>query len=258
MTLAEELSFARLCHEELSRVKVREGIGLLEEKRLHSVCKRWLSDDFATHEQKITGNGEKKRRFVADVLMPDGQIFEVQTGKLFPLRKKLEFYFQETAHPVCILHPLIAKKHVSWMDPETGELKKRSRSPKRERPLHGIAQLKPFLPYLEAPRFSLILPEIEAEEFRLLDGWGREKRRGSHRFELIPTKLLEVYRFTCAADYLAQFPADAPAQFTAKEFGKLTHLRGYALYDALAVFEGLGAIEKHGTRGRATVWERKI
>lgn len=258
MTLAEELSFSRLCHEELSRVKVREGIGLLEEKRLHSVCKRWLSDDFATHEQKITGEGEKKRRFVADVLMPDGQIFEIQTGKLYPLLKKMQFYMQETAHPVCILHPLLTRKHVNWMDPDTGELKKRSRSTKSEKPLHAIAQLKPFLPWLADPRFSLILLSIEAEEYRLLDGWGREKRRGSHRFELIPTKLLEVYRFGEASDYLAYFPTDAPAQFTAKEFGRLTHLRGYALYDVLAVFEGLGAIERHGTRGRATVWERKI
>lgn len=256
MTLAEELSFARLCHEELSRVKVREGIGLLEEKRLHSVCKRWISDDFSTHEQKITGEGEKKRRFVADVLMGDGQIFEIQTGKLYPLLKKMQFYMDETAHPVCILHPLLARKFVSWMDPDTGEIQKRSRSPKSEKPLHAIAQLRPFLPWLTDPRFSLILTEIEAEEFRLLDGWGREKRRGSHRFELIPTKLLEVYRFHEAADYLAYFPADAPATFTAKEFGKLTRLRGYALYDALAVFEGLGAIQKCGTRGRATLWGR--
>ena len=63
MTLAEELRFSRLCHEELSREKVRDGIGLLEEKRLHSIFKRWVCDDFATHEQKVTGRGEKPRRF---------------------------------------------------------------------------------------------------------------------------------------------------------------------------------------------------
>jgi hypothetical protein len=220
------------------------------------VCKRWLSDDFATHEQRITGEGEKKRRFVADVCMPDGRIFEIQTGKLYPLLKKMQFYMQETAHPVCILHPLLARKYISWMQPDTGEIQKRSRSTKSEKPLHAIAQLKPFLPWLTDPRFSLILPEIEAEEFRLLDGWGNSGRRGSHRFELIPTKLLALHRFCGAADYLAHFPADAPTTFTAKEFGRLTHLRGYALYDALAVFEGLGAIRKSGTRGRATVWER--
>ena len=258
MTLAEELSFTRLCHEELSRVKVREGIGLLEEKRLHSVCKRWLSDDFATHEQNIPGRGEKKRRFVADVLLPDGQIFEIQTGKLFPLVKKMEFYMQETAHPVCILHPLMTRKHISWMDPETGELQKRTRSSKSEQPLHALAQLRPFLPYLEDPRFSLLLLSLEAEEFRLLDGWGRGGRRGSHRFELIPTALLEVHRFTCAAHYRALFPADLSGSFTAKEFGKKTRLAGYDLYNALAVFEALGCICKCGKQGRATVWERVL
>ena len=255
MTLAEELSFARLCHEELSRVKTRDGIGLLEEKRLHSVCKRWLSDDFTTHEQRIPG-GEKKRRFVADVLLPDGQIFEIQTSGLYLLTKKLDFYLRETEHRVCVLHPLLTRKHVCWMNPETGEIEKRARSPKSERLLHGLARLKPLLPYLGDPRFSLILLSIEAEEFRLLDGWGRSGRRGSHRFELIPTALLEVYRFTGVQDYLALLPADTPQSFTAKEFGKLAHLRGYDLYDALAVFEALGAIEKLGKRGRATLWGR--
>lgn len=257
MTLAEELSFARLCHEELSRVKVREGIGLLEEKRLHSVLKRWLYDDFTAHEQKVAGRGEKPRRIVADVLTPDGEIFEIQTGKLYPLHKKIAFYLEQTDYRVTVVHPLMAEKWISWMDPETGEITARNRSTLREGALHGIAQLKPFLPYLQNPRFSLCLPAIEADEYRLLDGWGNGGKRGSHRYELMPMRLLEVFRFSKREDYLATMP-ETPASFTAKEFGKLTRLRGYALYDALAVFEALDAIAKDGKRGRATLYKRLI
>ena len=254
MTLAEELRFSRLCHEELSRDKVREGIGLLEEKRLHSVFKRWLCDDFETHEIKITGKGAKPRRFVADVLTKQGEIFEIQTSTLYPMKKKIEFYMEQTDHPVTVLHPLIGKKQILWMHPQTGEITP-SRSPLREGVLHGIAQLKAFLPYLNNGRFHLIFPVIEAEEYRLQDGWGKGGKRGSHRYELLPRALTEVYRLTTRADFAAYLP-EMPAEFTAKEFGKATRLKGYDLYDALAVFEGLALIEKCGTRGRAALWRR--
>lgn len=254
MTLAEELSFSRLCHEELSREKTRDGIGLLEEKRLHSVLKRWICDDFTAHEQKVCGRGEKPRKFVADVLTKEGEIFEIQTADLYPMRKKIAFYMEQTEHRVTVVHPLMAKKEICWMHPETGETKK-SRSTLREGVLHGIAQLKSLLPYLESPRFAVMLPAIEAEEFRLLDGWGNGGKRGSHRYELMPRALLACYRLETREDYAAHFP-EMPAEFTAKEFGKSTRLRGYALYDALAVFEGLGIIEKCGTRGRAALWHK--
>ena len=257
MTLAEEMTFLRLCGEELSREKLRDGIGLLEEKRLHSVFKRWVCDDFACHEQKVAGRGEKKRKFVADVLTHEGEIFEIQTAKLYPLAKKMEFYMQQTDHKVTVVHPLIQKKQIFWMQPDTGEIAKPTRSTLRQTPLHGIAQLRPFLPYLQTGRLALWLPAIEVEEYRLLDGWGKGGKRGSHRYELIPVKLFEVYRLQSREDYLAHLP-ELPGEFTAKEFGKLTRLRGYDLYNALAFYEGLEALEKCGKRGRAALYRRKI
>ena len=254
MTVAEELRFSRLCHEELSRDKVREGIGLLEEKRLHSVFKRWICDDFDTHEQKVPGRGERSRKFVADVLTKEGEIFEIQTADLYPMKKKIDFYMSETDHPVTVLHPLIGKKQILWMHPETGEITP-ARSTLREGVLHGVAQLKAYIPYLCTPRFHLIFPVIEADEYRLLDGWGKGGKRGSHRYELLPRALTEVYRLSTREDFLAIFP-EMPPEFTAKEFGKSTRLRGYDLYDVLAVFEGLGIIEKCGTRGRAALWRK--
>ena len=254
MTVAEELRFSRLCHEELSRDKERVGIGLLEEKRLHSVFKRWICDDFETHEQKVPGRGEKSRKFVADVLTREGEIFEIQTADHYPMRKKIEFYLTETDHPVTVVHPLIGKKQILWLHPEGGEVTP-ARSTLREGVLHGVAQLKPFLPYLGNGRFHLIFPVIEAQEYRLLDGWSRDGKRGSHRYELLPRALTAVYRLSTRADFAAHFP-EMPAEFTAKEFGKSTRLRGYDLYDVLAVFEGLGIIEKCGTRARAALWRK--
>ncbi len=256
MTALESLSFERICHEELSREKTRESIGLLEEKRLHSVLKRWLLDDFTAHEQNVAGRGEKKRKFVADVLTPDGRIFEIQTGSLYPLQQKIAFYLGETEHPITVVHPLIAEKHISWLDPETGEVEKRTRSTKRECVWHGVAQLRYLVDYLQDPRLTVLFPIIEAEEFRLLDGWGNGGKRGSHRYELIPTRLADVQRLETLADYCALLPALPDGEFTAKDFGKLTRLRGYDLYFCLTVLTSLGLLEKAGTRGRAALWHK--
>lgn len=249
--------FLRLCHEELFREKERDGIGLLAEKRLHSVLKRWICDDFSCHEVRVFDKDGKKSRFVADVLTEDGEIFEVQTGKLYPMRGKLAFYMESTAHSVTVVHPLLAQKYITWIG-EGGEVTPRKRSPQHQTALWGIAELKPYLSYLGDPRFSLLLPLIEVEEFRLLDGWGKGGKRGSHRYELMPLSLFDVCHLKTTEDYAALFPQDPllSTPFTAKSFGKQTGLRGYALYDVLAVFEGLGVIEKCGKEKRAALYRK--
>lgn len=255
MSAAEEMRFMRLVHEELSRVKVRNGIGLLAEKRLHGLLKRWVCDDPACHERRVTTASGEMTRYVADV-MTAGDVFEIQTGDLYPLKRKLEFYMEKTDLHVTVVHPLIAEKWISWMDPKTGEVTSRRRSPRRDGPLSPLAQLKPFIHLLGSPRFSLCFPVIVFDEYRLLDGWGNAKKRGSHRYELMPMALSDVRRFAKKEDYTSLFPQDAPPTFTAAQFGRLTRLKGYDLYDVLAVFESLGVIAKCGARGRAALYQQ--
>ncbi len=257
MTGHEEVRFARLAFEELSRVKVRDGIGLLAEKRLHGVLKRWICEDETCHEQKVPERGGKITRFVADILTHEGEIFEIQTGSLYPMRKKLAFYMEETDFTVTVVHPLLGQKWISWLCPATGEVRSRKKSPLHETPLHAIAQLRPYVDLLGSPRFSLCLPVLEVDEYRLLDGWSRDQKRGSHRYELMPMALQHVCRLRERADYLALLPADLPAEFTARAFGKLTRLRGYDLYNALAVFESLGAVAKIGKVGNAALYAKQ-
>lgn len=258
MTVGSKITFEKLCHEELSRVKERDGIGLYAEKRLHSVLKRWMYDDFSAHEQKVPQRGGKISRFVADILTPDGEIIEIQTGKMYPLARKVAFYMEQTDLKVTLVHPLLARKWVNWLEPETGEVRERNRSTKKETVLSGLAQLKAMAQYLGDPRLTVVLPMLELEEFRLLDGWVKDPKRRSHRYELIPTALLDTAVLRDKQDYAALFPQELPERFTAKIFSKHTRLRGYALYDAIAVFEALGVIRRLGKEGRSFVFERTI
>ena len=220
------------------------------------MLKRWILDDFSHHEQRIHDREGKRTRYVADVLTPAGEIYEIQTATLYPMRKKLAFYIEHTDHSVCVVLPLIAQKHVNWMQPETGEVTARRKSPRHDTALSALGELKSVLPYLGHPRFSVCLPAIEVEEFRFLDGWGKGGKRGSHRYEQIPLALRSVTHLCTRADYGALLPPSLPATFTAKVFAKHTGLRGYTLYDALAVFEGLGFLQKWGKEGRSTLYAR--
>ena len=254
--IGSRITFEKLCFEELSRVKERDGIGLYAEKRLHSVLKRWMYDDLTAHEKKVPERGGKISRFVADILTPEGEIIEIQTGKMYPLARKVAFYMEKTDFKVTLVHPLVACKHVNWLEPDSGEVRERNRSPKKESLLAGVAQLKAMAQFLGDPRLAVVFPMLETEEFRLLDGWVKNPKRRSHRYELIPTALRETAVLCERQDYLALLPPELPARFTAKIFGKHTRLRGYDLYDAIAVFEALGAVRRLGKEGRSYVFER--
>lgn len=243
--------FRRLANEELSREKVRDSVGLLSEKRLHGTLKRFLSEDERTHEQKVSAADGRASRYVAD-LLADGTIYEIQTGELWPLRKKLEFYLTKTDCRVVLVRPLFAECFLSRIDPVSGACLSRRRSPRHDAPLTFLSELKPFLPFLENPRLSFLLPALRVEEFRFPRAVG--SRRG-RRYEQIPTELLGL-RYETAGTLGALLPAELPEKFFAADFSRLSGLRGFALYDALAVFCALGVICKGEKEGRAFVYYR--
>ena len=243
--------FRRLANEELSREKVRDSVGLLSEKRLHGTLKRFLSEDERTHEQKVPAADGRASRYVAD-LLADGTIYEIQTGELWPLRKKLEFYLTKTDYRVVLVRPLIAECFLSRIDPVSGACLSRRRSPRHDAPLIFLSELKPFLPFLENPRLSFLLPALRVEEFRFPRAVGARRGR---RYEQIPTELLGL-RYETAGTLGALLPAELPEKFFAADFSRLSGLRGFALYDALAVFCALGAIRKGEKEGRAFAYYR--
>ena len=150
-----KITFAKLCHEELLRQKERDGIGLYAEKRLHSVLKRWMYDDFSAHEQKVPQRDGKISRFVADILTPAGEIIEIQTGDLGRLGKKLEVFLRD--HNVTVVHPLAKNCVISRIDPETGEAISRRKSPFHADIYSAVPQLYRIRPYLSSPNLFLNL-----------------------------------------------------------------------------------------------------
>ena len=266
VTPAEALRFAAIAEEVMASPLYRMGshaspadaphIGTLREKRLHAAVKLYLCPVEACHERPVGDllreDGAKPRRMVADILT-DGHIMEVQTGGFFPLREKIGWYLTHTPCRVTVVHPIPAVKYLSWIDPADGSILSRSKSPKRGRVKDVAKELYWVSDFIGDPRFSVRILLLELEEYRLADGWSRDKKRGSNRYERFPTALLGDVTLWTPADYAAYFlpPAlSAPdgegndPVFTAAAYAKATGIRGKATYSMLRLLEGLALLEE--------------
>ena len=233
--------------------RVREGdlpiqsIGVLKEKPLHATLKWWLDDNPDHHE--ITLPCGK----VADIY--DGTaVTEVQTGHFSPLRKKLEILLPDYA--VTVVHPVVRRKYLTWIDPETGETTPPRKSPRVGSFVDGGKELIYLLPLLGHPNLTVRLVLIDAEEQRLADGWGNSGKRGSHRAVLLPLSVVDTLDLRCPADYAALIPPSLPSAFTAAQFGRAAKMQGRNLNGTLKVLLDRGALKRETKEGNAWVYEK--
>lgn len=233
--------------------RVREGdlptqsIGVMKEKPLHAILKWWLDDNPAHHEIPLPCSK------VADIF--DGTaVTEVQTGSFSPLRKKLEVLLSD--YPVTVVHPVVRRKYLCWVNPETGESTPARKSPRVGSFTDGGKELIYLMPLLDHPNLTVRLVLIDAEERRLADGWGNEGKRGSHREVLLPLTVEGVLTLTGPADYAALIPASLPDTFTAQQFGKAAKMQGRNLNGTLKVLMDRGVLTRTGKEGNAWVYER--
>ena len=233
--------------------RVREGdiptqsIGVLKEKPLHAILKWWLDDNPAHHEISLSCGK------VADIF--DGTaVTEVQTGSFSPLRKKLEVLLSD--YPVTVVHPVVRRKYLRWVDPDTGEISPPRKSPRVGSFADGGKELIYLLPLLGHPHLTVRLVLIDAEEQRLADGWGNGGKRGSHRAVLLPLSVEDTLDLRCAADYAALIPPTLPPTFTAAAFGKAAKMQGRNLQGTLKVLLDRGVLKREKKEANAFIYER--
>lgn len=201
----------------------KEGIGTMGEKLLHATLKNYFSGEEDLQEQKIG-------RYIADISGPDG-VVEIQTGSYAALKKKLPALLKE--HPVTVVYPLMRKKTVFWIDPQTGEVTKGRKSPKEGKPYDALPELFYLSEFCGKENFRILLFFYDGEEYRRRDGWGREGKKGAHRVERIPLLPVDLLLLSDLYDYGALLPPSCPTTFTGNEFSKLTAMKGRRLWAAL-------------------------
>lgn len=219
----------------------RFNIGTYKEKELHIILKRYYEPDTTYHE--IPTNG-----FIADINR-DGIITEIETSGFSGLRPKLNAYLPE--YKVRLVYPLAEKKYVSWIDPESAEISPRKKSPKKMDIYNVLAEMVYILPYVKNENLEILAPRLEIDEYRILDGWSRDKKRGATKYEKIPTDFYGTLTLVTDDDYICAIPETCRNGFTVPEFMRAAKTASRPSYAIVKVLCERGVIVQDGKVGRA-------
>lgn len=221
--------------------RARCGIGTLQEKTIHAIMKDYYAPDKDMQEIRVGG-------YVADIYT-GREIIEIQTSNFDKLKNKLDSFLPD--HPVTLVYPIPRIKYLIWIDEETGECSKPRKSNVKGSVYRAFYELYKIKPYLESPNLHLCFPFLEVEEYRLLNGWSRDKKKGSHRCDRIPSALLGEVRINQLKDYVQLIPPDLQEPFTAKELAKAVKERNETAAKVLHILNYLHIVERCENRGRA-------
>lgn len=223
----------------------RLGIGTLSEKTVHAILKNYYEPDEDRQEIPI-------ENYVADIYA-DGEIIEIQTGQFNRMRDKLNIFLP--LYPVTIVYPIPREKYLIWIDEVSGELSAPRKSPKRGNPYHAFPELYKIKMFLKSPNLRFKLALVDMEEYRLLNGWSRDRKKGSVRFDRIPTQLVEEVGIDCVQDYLQFVPYELEEPFTAKEFAGTVHITPKLAGVVLNLLYYVEAVERVGKKGNAYLYK---
>lgn len=226
----------------------RDSIGILKEGMLHAVLKACIADSPDQCEIRIDGKN------IADVIKGN-TVYEIQTENLFAVKKKLDFYLENTDYDVNIVFPLPRERSLLWVNNESGETHGPNRSPKKKTLCDVCDQLIFLCEYIKDPRVSLTVPVISELEVRNLDGKrSKDKKRGSTRVLRKPLSLIEIQTYRCPEDFSQLLPS--AEIFTREEYRKEKKLhKGRKTIRAISVLCALGLAEKTDEkRGNAILY----
>lgn len=223
----------------------RLGIGTLSEKTVHAILKNYYEPDEDKQEIPI-------ENYVADIYS-DGEIIEIQTRQFNRMRDKLNAFLP--LYPVTIVYPIPREKWLIWIDEESGELSQKRKSPAKGNPYVAFIELYKIKMFLKHPNIRLKLVLMDMEEYRLLNGWSRDKKKGSSRYDRIPTQLVEEVEINCLQDYMQFVPYDLQEPFTTKDFAKAAHIPTTLSQTVLNILHHVGIVERIGKNGNLYLYE---
>ena len=223
----------------------RFGIGTLSEKTVHAIVKNYLQPDEDYQEIPI-------ENYVADIYQ-NGEIIEIQTRSFDKMRNKLKAFLP--LYPVTIVYPIPREKKIIWIDEESGELSAPRKSPLKGTRYNIFPELYKIKMFLKDPNIRLKLILMDMEEYKLLNGWSKDKKKGSSRYDRIPTNLVEEIEINCVEDYMQFVPYELEDEFTVKKFAKAAHIPAKLAGVVVNILYHMGTIERIGKKGNSYLYK---
>ena len=244
----DTIRFEQAKEKIIGKDRQRLQIGTLSEKTVHAVVKHYYEPDEDKQEIPIEG-------LYADIFTGN-EIIEIQTRSFDQVRKKLDRFLPE--YPVTVVLPIPDTKWLIWIDEETGELTNPRKSPKKGSEYAAFKELYKIKPYLKKEGLTIVLLFLDMEEYRLLNGWSKDKKKGSSRYDGIPIQITREVRFESPSDYQILIPDSLEDEFTCAEFAKAVKINNRQANLVLNILFYLDVVKRTGKRGRAFVYEKVI
>jgi len=229
----------------IGKDRQRLQIGTLSEKTVHAVVKNYYEPDEDKQEIPIEG-------MYADIFT-GSEIIEIQTRSFDQVRKKLDRFL--AYYPVTVVLPMPAVKWLIWIDEETGELTDKRKSPKKGNAYQAFKELYKIKQYLKKDGLTIKLLFLDMEEYRLLNGWSKDKKKGSSRYDRIPVTLVDEITLSCPQDYMQLLPETLPDTFTCAEFAKIVKIPSKQANVVLNILFYLEIVERIGKKGNAYIYK---
>lgn len=232
-----------------ARMRPKSSIGTQSERMVHTTLKYYLDPDEAHHEVRIGP-------YIADVFDPQtGHIFEIQTRAFDRLNDKLDYFLKD--YTVTVVFPVAHRKFLSWVDPETGEVSEKRLSPKRGSAADILPEIWRLPDRWNQKGLDFLIILLDLQEFRSLDGWSRDRKKGSHRMERLPLSVYNEVWLKKAEDFDRLLPKDLPETFSRAFLIKSMKLgQGMKASQAFTALERAGAVTLAERRGRRYIYKK--
>ncbi len=231
----------------------RNSIGLLGEKSLHAVLKRYYEADDSRHEIPVGS-------YVADIVGEYG-IIEIQTRNFVKLKTKLAELLDSAR--VTVVHPLINQKRIINTEYSTGEVTSSRKSPKHGNIYTCIHELYAIKSLLAHPNLTIKLPVLCADEIRVYGIHTRRRkiqhtRKGEYVSDIIPTDITDEITLENPEDYRIFLPNALPTEFDSAEFAKVAGTDIYAARRILNILHSMGLTKKVGKVGNKIIYSLEL
>ena len=229
----------------LGEERLRTSIGTLSEKTTHIILKNYYEPDVDKQEISV-GN------YVADIFTGQ-EIIEIQSAGFGKMRDKLEAFLPE--YPVTIVHPIPYIKRLIWIDQETGDLSNPHRSPKKGSVYDAFLELYRIRDYLEDRHLTVKLLLLELEEYKLLNGYGKNRKIRASKYDRIPLDIKEEIVIERPEDLMQFVPLELEEPFTVMQFAKAAHINERMARLVIKLYCYYGMMEHTGKDGRTYLYE---
>ena len=110
---------------------------------------------------------------------------------------------------------------------------------------------------LYSPNLHLKIVLLDMEEFRLLNGFGKDRKKGSSRYERVPLAMVEEVSIKKKEDFIQLVPRGLKEPFTSLDYAKKACVSISIAQTALNILNSLNIVERRGRTGHSYLYTIK-